>query len=73
MPQPDRLAAAIPKFQARPAGRTGDNLGLKAPVKRIVEFRLALRAEGELLHRRVLAVISVNRGPQLVQLVNGYR
>src|SRR5208283_2474868 len=50
-------AAAWPKLQLRPAGRTRVRLRVKAAVARVVVFRLALRAHCELFHRCVRAVV----------------
>ena len=60
----------------RSAHRAGVGLGVKAPVGWVLVLAPAGRAEREAAHRRALAVVGqvsmiVNRGPQLVQLVNG--
>ena len=65
--------------QPRPAGRAGDRLGVEAPVGRVgVLRRRTRRTSGSRpswwpAGRRAASVMIVKRGPQLVQVMNGWR
>ena len=53
----DRLAPGILQPSPGPADRTGDGLGMEAPVRRVFVFPTAVRAEGKCRHAGIGPVV----------------